>query len=192
MSIPPSVLERTKSADFENNIPWMYLDTGGRVTVGAGHMLPSAASASGPLMNLVDANGNPAPAAAKQAEWVTIYGQEAGHVASYYKQFTSLHLEQADIDAILLADMEQAQSYLRDAFDNYDSFPQPAREGLLDMMFNIGPAKFTAAKWPSFFAAVTATPPNWTEAANQCHRAGISAARNDAVRQLFLDAAGSR
>jgi GH24 family phage-related lysozyme (muramidase) len=187
MAIPPSVITRTESPDFENNIPWMYLDTGGNVTVGAGHLIPDAGAAAG--LNFVDAGGAAASADAKQQEWNTMHGQDPGHVASYYQQFTTLHLGQADIDSVLTADMELAQGYLRNAFPNYDSFPQKAQEGLLDMMFNMGPGKFTQQKWPSFFAAVNATPPDWTAAANQCHRAGISDTRNSVVRQLFLDAA---
>ncbi|MCY2967334.1 MAG: hypothetical protein NT069_27480 [Planctomycetota bacterium] len=190
MSIPPSVLERTKSPDFENNIFWMYLDTGGNVTVGAGHLIPNAAATGAALLNFVDQGGNVASTANKQQEWNTIHDQDAGHTAAYYQQFTTLHLEQVDIDVILLADMERAQGYLRTAFPDYDNFPQPAREGMLDMMFNMGPGKFTAAHWPNFFAAVNSATPDWNKAANQSHRSGISSTRNSIVRQLFLDAAG--
>ena len=86
--------------------------------------------------------------------------------------------------------MQQAETQLQSVFANYTSFPGPAQEGLLDMMFNMGPNKFTADKWPSFFAAVNATPPDWNTAAIQSHRTGVSDARNDAVRALFQQAAG--
>src|SRR5262249_11418777 len=137
MAVPPSVITRTESPDFENNIPWMYLDTKGNVTVEAGHLIPDADAAAG--LNFADNNtGAAATDDAKKQEWSTMHGQDPGHVASYYQQFTMLHLSQADIDSVLTADMELAQGYLRNAFSNYDSFPQKAQEGLLDMMFNMG------------------------------------------------------
>jgi GH24 family phage-related lysozyme (muramidase) len=189
MAIPQSVLDRTKSDDFEGNIAWMYLDSLGKVTVGAGHrVVTEDAAAQLPFVGKF--NGDPATSDAKKLDWNTIHLTQPGHQAAYYKNFAALRLEQNSVDAILSADMLQAECDLQDAFPSYDSFPDSAKEGLLDMMFNIGPTKFTKGNWPHFFAAVQATPPIWATAAMECHREDVNDARNDAVKRLFQQAAG--
>ena len=97
MSIPQSVLDRTKSPDFENNVAWMYLDPNGNVTVGAGHMLASDADAAA-LAFVNNSDGAAASSEAKTQEWNSIHAQEANHVFTYYQQFTSLHLPQDQIE----------------------------------------------------------------------------------------------
>jgi GH24 family phage-related lysozyme (muramidase) len=188
--IPQSVLDRTKSPDFENNIPWMYLDTEGKVTVGAGHMLADADAAA--ALGFVDDNQTPASDDAKRQAWTTVHGMTAGMPADDYQSATTIRLPQNAIDAVLLSDMEAAEGHLMNAFSGYGNFPEPAKEGLLDMMFNLGPTKFTAANWPNFFAAVNATTPDWNKAANECHREGISENRNDVIKGLFQQAAGGK
>jgi GH24 family phage-related lysozyme (muramidase) len=165
----------------------MYLDTQGNVTIGIGHLIPSAAAAR--LLSLVTNEGNNAASSeAKAAEWTTIHDKPTGHSASYYRQFTTLHIEQAEIDSLLLHDMETAESTLPNKFNGYSGFPASAKEGLIDMIFNIGATRFNATKWPNFFAAVNANPPDWTTAANESNRPQVSDDRNLEVRNLFLSA----
>jgi GH24 family phage-related lysozyme (muramidase) len=185
MAIPQELIDMEK--DFEGNIEHMYLDTGGNVTVGVGHLLASAGDAASlPFVHKSD--GAAATDQEKQDEWTTMHGEDAGQVASYYDQFATLRLNQDDIDATLTDDLNAVEDSLRNTFANYDSFPQKAQEGLIDMAFNLGIGKLTSA-FPNFVAAVQQQ--DWTTAADECHRTGISDDRNDAVKQLFLDAANA-
>src|SRR5690349_5496577 len=99
MPIPQSVIDRTKSADFENNIAWMYLDTGGNVTVGAGHLLATADAAAALAFTAQD--GSAASAAMKRNAWNTIHGAARGHTANFYRDLTTIRLPQAEIDSVL-------------------------------------------------------------------------------------------
>lgn len=182
MEIRQSAIDRT--AGFETFIGYVYLDTNGYVTVGYGHMLPDADSATSIPFKV---NGADASDQAKRAEWVTMKSQEAGHVASYYEQFTTLTLGESDARSILKDDLTTAAGNLAKRFASLDDYPDAAQDALLDMMFNIGPTKFTKSKWPSLFAAVENK--DWTAAAAQSHRADVSDDRNNAIRDLFLSAA---
>jgi GH24 family phage-related lysozyme (muramidase) len=182
MQIRQSAVDRT--AGFETFVGYVYLDTNGYVTVGYGRMLPDADSATAIPFKL---NGSDATSDAKRQEWTTMNSQEAGHVASYYKQFTQLTLAQSDALSILTDDLTTAAGNLATRFPSLDDYPDPAQDALLDMMFNIGVTKFTKNKWPSLFAAVESK--DWTTAAAESHRPDVPDGRNNAIRDLFLSAA---
>jgi GH24 family phage-related lysozyme (muramidase) len=185
MSITPDVIERTRR--FEGVIPYMYLDTGGNVTVGVGHLLSDRAAAGG--LSFVDKLSDVlADEIQKSAEWLTVSELEPGHAAGYYAASTKLMLRVSDIDSLLRGDLTVVEGQLRGQFPDYDTYPQQAQAGLIDMGFNLGVHKLIS-KFPIFVGAVRDK--NWATAAAECHRkAPISDERNDAVKQLFLDAAG--
>lgn len=185
MSITANMIANEKR--FEGNVPYMYLDTGGNVTVGVGKLLRNAAAAQ-TLPFVTKAAGADAAAAAIAAEWQTVHGLEAGHAAAYYDPLTTLRLNQPDIDSRLTADLTAVEQQLQAQFALYGSFPASAQEGLMDMGFNLGVAKLISG-FPTFIAAVRANPPQWTTAAAECHREGISDDRNDFVEALFNSAA---
>lgn len=185
MALPNGVLDRTKR--FEGNIPYMYQDSAGNVTTGVGRLLATAATVL-PLPYTHNNDGQPASDAEKQSEWTRINNAEGGHIASFYQQFTTMSLAQSVIDSLATSDLENSQTQLRGQFASYDSFPDTAKAGLIDMAFNLGIDKLINA-FPNFCAAVRAR--DWNTAAAQCHRTGISDTRNDEVRQLFLSAASA-
>jgi GH24 family phage-related lysozyme (muramidase) len=183
MDIRQSAVDRT--ASFEDFVGYMYVDTTGNVTIGYGHMLPDADSATSiPLKR----NGAPATAQQKRNEWTTMHSKEPGHPARYYKQFTTLTLDESDAKSLLKDDLTTAAANLATRFPSLDDYPDAAQDALLDMMFNIGLTKFTKDNWPKLFEAVEAK--NWRTAAAQSHRSDVSDDRNDAIRDLFLSAAG--
>jgi GH24 family phage-related lysozyme (muramidase) len=181
MDIRQGAIDRT--ASFEAFVGYMYLDTNAYVTVGYGRMLPNADSATGVPFML---NGAPASDQQKRDEWTNMHGQDPGHVASYYQQFTTLTLDESDAKSLLKDDLTVAASNLQIRFPALDSYPDPAQDALLDMIFNIGLTKFTGDDWPSLFAAVKSQ--DWKTAAAQSHRTDVPDARNNAIRDLFLSA----
>jgi GH24 family phage-related lysozyme (muramidase) len=185
MSVTPNMIANEKR--FEGNIPYMYLDTAGNVTVGVGKLL-SNVNAATTLPFLKKSDATAASTANITTEFGTVQGLEVGHVASYYDQFTTLRLKQPDIDSLLTTDLNGFEQQLATNFSEYDNFPASAQEGLVDMVFNLGIGSLINS-FPTFTAAVRAK--DWNKAAAECHRQDISDERNDFVKELFQKAAAS-
>ena len=78
-------------APFEGNIPNMYVDTEGYVTVGIGNMLPDVRAAR--LLGFVNrTTKNAASADEKSADFSAVSTQPKAKAARWYKQFTKLDL----------------------------------------------------------------------------------------------------
>jgi len=167
---------------FEGCIPWMYLDTVGKVTVGVGFMLPDSAAASALPFQLA---GQAAAADAITDDFGRVTGMAAGHVAGFYKQPDSLQLPQSVIDARLLHTLQGFEGLLRAAMTGYDGFPPTVKMALLDMAYNLGPEGLLKG-YPHMLAAVNHG--QWATAAANCLRIGPSAARNAWTKQQFLAA----
>lgn len=185
MAITSEELKRIKQ--FEGVVQHFYLDTTGHVTVGYGHMVPDVSAAA--ALNLLTNNGGtPATIVDKQSEWTTIKSQTFGqkYGAKYYAKYCKLNMADGDINNLLSQDMASVESQLQSRFPGYQSFPQPAKEGLVDMGFNLGVGKLMST-FKLFVAAVNKQ--DWATAAKQCHRNGIQAARNQQVMDLFSQAA---
>lgn len=182
MDIRQTAIDRTKR--FEGFVPHFYLDTNGYVTIGYGNMVSSAAAATALALTL---NGTAATAQQKKDDWTAIKAMESGHRPDYYESTAKLRIAEAKAAVILKEKLEGAASDLLTRFPSLDVYPEAAQDALLDMMFNIGLTKFTAAKWPKLFAAVTAK--DWKEAAAQSNRPDVSSGRNKEIKDLFLSAA---
>ena len=174
---------RERLKKHEGVVPHLYLDTLGLVTCGVGHMIPTAAAMS--RVEMVCADGTPATQAMKEWEWAHVKNLQAGHTPPYYEQRTKLRMTPESVDRLLAADLNGFVVGIR-LLLNFDAFPEPAQEALLDMAFQLGVGGL-ATKFPHLTAAVRAR--NWALCANQCHRAGIAEWRNKATADLFLEAA---
>lgn len=185
MTITQEIIDRTR--EFEGAITWMYLDTTGNVTVGAGHLLADASAAS--ALDFVDKD-NPSTHISdsqKRADFATVDGMEAGHLAAYYRNATRSRITVDSINELLETDLTAVETSLQGRLTAYNSYPGSAQAGLIDMAFNLGIAKLFR-DFPTFVAAVRRT--DWAVAASESHRRGISDARNDTIRDLFLAAEG--
>ncbi len=170
---------------FEGNIPFLYLDTVGKVTTGIGHMIRSAADA--PAIPFVDrTTGAAADSAAIAAAYGQIQAAPKGLLAHAYEKYTSLNLPNgwAEQDA----GDRLAQEFLpkvKTLYATYDTFPLTARVALLDMAYNLGIAGLREYQHLKAYCEGG----HWTQAAQQCHRKGISDTRNNWTSQQFLAAA---
>jgi GH24 family phage-related lysozyme (muramidase) len=169
---------------FEGSIPWMYRDTNGFATVGVGQMLPNAASAQ--ALAFVDATGAPATPDAILADFQRVQALASAMKASAYRTATSLVLPGSTISALLTAKVQEFDGTLSAKFANYATFPDPAKLGLLDMIFNLGPRGLFSG-FPTFMGYVQRT--DWANAALQCRRVGPSPARNAWTAAQFNAAA---
>jgi GH24 family phage-related lysozyme (muramidase) len=181
---------------FEDRIPHMYLDSRGNVTVGYGHLILDAMAATS--LGFVD---RATLTAVAKADVVTAFNKvkNSGLVntrADVFKSLTSIDLPDPKIDALFVDDSKEFLRQLRHIFPDFDSFPQKAKWGLLDLIYNLGIVKFRGL-FTQFQNAVKER--NWRRAAAQSSRsetdprtqkivAGV-VSRNAEVRRWFKDAA---
>jgi GH24 family phage-related lysozyme (muramidase) len=166
---------------FEGSIPWMYLDTRGNVTVGAGLMLPDAAAAQKLPFVIV---AQPATEAEIATEFARVDAMPMGRPALFYRHDNAPELPRAEIDSLLRTVLAGFEDQLRAALPGYDAFPDSVKLALLDMAYNLGPAGLLQG-YPNLIRAVNAG--NWAQAAAQCFRHGPGAARNQWTQQMFLE-----
>ena len=169
-----------KLESFEGVIPWMYLDTVGKVTVGVGLMLPNAAAA---LRLPFHIEGQPATEDEIAAEFARVDAMPMGRAALFYRGKSGPELARADIDALLRTVLTGFEIELRGTLATYDGLPGDVKLALLDMIYNLGPAGLLLG-YPRMIKAVAAG--HWAEAARECLRHGPGAVRNEWTREMFL------
>lgn len=187
-----------KQREFEGSFDYMYLDSKGFVTVGIGHLLPTAADAAGlpfvitrtpvpdPKLPLFkpEPKLDKATAAEIKSDYAAVKKQAVGKRESAYASATKVRLPQSEIDRLLTADLDDAIIQLRSRYSKIDDWPQSAREAVLDMAFNMGGNFFDT--WPKFKKAVEEQ--DWATAAKECHGSDIQQSRNDWRKKQFEDA----
>ncbi len=169
--------------EFEGSVPWMYLDTVGKVTVGVGSMLPDP-KAAGALPFTVGGRAATAEEIAREFERVSALAKE--RAATFYRKAGGLRLAEETIDGRLREVLEGFEGYLRAHVGGYAGLPDRAKLALLDMVYNLGPGKLFQ-EYPKLIAAIERG--DWMAAAKASLRRGPSAARNAWTKEQFLDAA---
>lgn len=170
---------------FENEIPWMYLDTVGNVTVATGLLLRNADAAVA-LPFVDEGTGTPASAPMIRSVFQRVASMPKGRVARFYKIGGAV-LSQQSMDSLLAKEVKDFDSGLRLGFRQFDGFPVPAKLALLDMVYNLG-ASGLFEGYPRMCKAVRDG--LWTVAAAECHRIGPSDKRNAWTKAQFEAAAG--
>lgn len=180
---------------FENSYSYVYLDSKGLPTVGVGHLITSADAAAtlpfhkadGTLATqqeikdmLADVESHPQSAECLAGDNTQCYP------ASHFEQYSTLHLEQADIDALTKKHLNDFDADLHRIYPDFDTYPAAVKKALYDMIYNLG-AGGVENKFPSFTKAIKAR--DWQKAADESHRTGISDTRNDYVKALLEQAA---
>ena len=158
--------------DFEGNVPHMYVDTKGYVTVGVGKMLSDAAAAQ-KLKFVVRATKTPATAAEIAADFAKVKAQPMGHLPSFYK--SDLDLPQTEVDRITKEIAEQCDKEVAARYAGYAKYPVQVRQALIDMRFNMGPNmdKFKKFKASIEKAHQTGNGKDWETAATESYRKDV-------------------
>jgi GH24 family phage-related lysozyme (muramidase) len=169
-----------KLEEFEGSIPWMYLDTVGRVTVGVGLMLPHAAAAAHLPFCFGERNATEEEIA---AEFSRVDGLPMGRAALFYRRKDGPELGKPEIDSLLLTVLKGFEGELRAHLTGYESYPDGVKMALLDMAYNLGPAGLLNG-YPRLLKAVESGA--WTQAAAVSFRHGPGATRNQWTRTMFL------
>lgn len=181
----------------------MYLDVRGLVSTGVGNLIDTTKGAVAPtsaervashaLANeytwTVAAGGAASPDEVATA-WDTVKARlelaKVGHLA--FKELTTVHLDDAEIDRVVLMKLDDFAESLkrRPEFGDFDDWPADAQLGTLSMAWGMGP-RF---RFPKFQAAAAAR--DWNGAATECHftpNIGTIVKRNELDAEAFRNAA---
>ena len=169
-----------KLKEFEGSIPWMYLDTVGKVTVGVGLMLVNDQAAHALPFMMGD---RPATREEIQHEFSRVQGMKKGLLAKLYLARKGLLLPDETINDHLHGTLLGFEGYLRSHIHGYDVLPEAAKLALLDMIYNLGPGRLFS-QYERLLGAIDQG--DWKTAAAASGRRGPSARRNEWTRQQFL------
>ena len=186
---------------FEGNVPHMYLDTKGLVTIGIGFLIQDK---QGKLTDeakewpfLVRGTTTKATEAQIQQDFDSVKARPsgAGIVASSFKSHTKLELSSTKVDELFQSKVDEFWKQLQAEFGSaFDSYPMPVQYALLDMIFNLGRGKETTDKDGKVKASGLHAykklrhdldNKDWKKAGKDSHRNGPSAARNNAIKAWF-------
>jgi len=189
-----------KVPDWEGNVLYLYLDSDdpANPTTGNGYLVPSLEVSQ--TLAWLTADGSAATAQQIAADWARVGALPPNRKAPFYRSAESLLLAQESVDALTLSKVRGFDNQLRAMLPAYDSFPDAAKVGLLDMAMNLGIGRAAQNGRPAtglhayqhFLAAVNANPPDWNTAAAQCGRNTANpafAARNAWTAAQFRAAA---
>lgn len=216
----PSVQSKFRdfNKDFEDDVPYMYDDIKGLVTVGVGNLIdPVSAAQSLPfqfkskpanLRKVAGVTGARATTDQIATEWKRVKdavkaGPNNGGVQlsnifahQHYEPLTDLELTSDPIGALVQSRLESNESILLTwpEFKDVGAWPADAQLGLFSMAWAFGPGRAAGkgfSLFPGFRKACAAQ--QFDSAADECHirdsdNAGVTP-RNDANKTLFSNAA---
>lgn len=163
------------TAPFEGIVPHLYLDTRGNVTCGVGFLVSDEAT----LVRLPWWPSIPDAI----ADYHHVCTAEKGHAASFYKPMCKARLTEFDMRRLFDLHVTAFRKQM-DPTWRLRQWPECVQIALVDMAFNLGVGGL--AKFHKLQVAVFAR--QWAAASAECHRNGIGDARNEATKQLFLQA----
>lgn len=192
----------------EGDKPYMYLDHKGNLTVGAGFHIPSEKEAvQYPFKHMKSLTEFGLPATRYEIEdtyrRVSKRPFGKGIVAEKFNPFTDgTDLPRIGIDTDYSREkarqkLLQSEKMLENKIRGFQTIPRSAQKAFLDMEYNMGDRKFrreyydkemrsTKQAWPNLFNAIEAQ--DWKTAAEQSHRRDVDEERNNAIRDLLLEA----
>lgn len=154
----------------EGQIPWLYCDVKGLVTVGIGHLVPSADAASRLAMFAnADCVRMASPQELREA-WVAVKQSFApGKGVMAYKGVSAPRMGEHDARALCQRRLRnEFVPAVEAAFPAIASWPDTAVRAVLDIAYNCGAHCFDRG-WPALVAACRRM--DWPTAAKECVRA---------------------
>lgn len=202
MTVDPIVREKFMSFSVpkEGRMDCMYLDVKGYVTCGVGNLLentsedrPVPVVFTLPWKRRLD--NQPATRAEIEAEWyrVNVRTDLADASSARRRAITTLYLTDAAIDALVFAKLEANDATLKRQFPGMAAWPWQAQLALHSMSWARGENGYER-EYPKLTSALRRRA--FATAAAECRIAGEATnkgliPRNEANKQLFLDAAAS-
>ena len=169
----------------EGTVDHLYCDTVGYVTIGVGCMLPNEKAACEMPLRHRDTNQLVSEQEKSDAFHAVKDAFTDNARASYYKKVSNLYLAQEDIESELKKKLDGFIARIVSSFPAFESFPDKAKIGILDMAYNLG-VQGVVKKFPTFSRGIREQ--NWRLCAEQCRRKQVSQERNDWVKNMFMEA----
>jgi GH24 family phage-related lysozyme (muramidase) len=174
MSAPYELAYLPWCKKWEGCCAWFYLDTRGNVTIWVGFEVESALIAQTLPMYLPGLTVAATVDEIARA-WNTVDAMQEGHMPAFYAYPGCLQMQEKDGDALLMAKLDTLDEGLAPGIQGFEALPEGWKMALLDLSYNLGLDGLLKG-YPRMLAAVQAG--NGPLAAAECHRNGISAARN--------------
>ena len=146
----------TNIKEYEKVIDYPYLDTKGYITVGGGANVDN-------LSDFMNVNFMVNECSATEAQKLAAYNRlrelsnqkdlngaylHKNKLADFFEDQTNLRLSDQDAYNIAYKHMKNDLAYLRSQFADFDSLPNPLKEVLLDIQYNVI-GGLTQRKWPN-------------------------------------------
>jgi GH24 family phage-related lysozyme (muramidase) len=153
------------SSQLEGNVPYMYQDIKGLVTVGIGFLIEPVILALKLPFYFRDHDGK-ASEREILLDWRNIKLNRTLKLRGYKEagKYAKLYLKEVDINDVLKQKMLANEEILKEYFPHWDIFPADAQLGLMSMAWAMGP--HFAVKFPKFRDHVNFE--YWSEAAKEC------------------------
>ena len=120
---------------FEGRIPHMYRCTGGEVTIGIGHAIPTADDSVKLPWTIA---GRAATPSEIRAGYVSVAAAPLGLVAARYAPLCQCRMSDDTINALAAADVLRFSGLIAAAVPKWLTYPDCVRAALFDMAFNLG------------------------------------------------------
>ena len=160
----------------EGVVNHLYIDTRGLITCGIGFLVKDQAALSkfqwSP--NLQEA----------QADWILLQEQPAGKLPTFYRKICHARLSEDSMRQFFQNEVIAVRKALQRDW-NLSRLPPSVQVALTDAAFNLGVAGLS--KYRKLRTACNSR--DWATAAKECHRNGVSDARNQETAELYLQAA---
>jgi hypothetical protein len=176
---------------FEGNIPHMYRDTKGFVTVGVGKMLPDVGEAQ-KLAFVVRATKRPATREQIAADFAKVKAQPWSKDTDADDYDSDLDLPQLEIDRILKVIAQRSAEEVAARYKGFNQYPVQVKQALIDMRYNMNANmdKFLQLNRYTELAYQTGAGRDWELAAQHSHRKDVGGERNDWTRDMILKGGG--
>ena len=178
---------------YENVLQHPYLDTKGLITVGGGanvnnwndfkkvnftiNDVPATEAEKLAAYNIMrnlsnekDENGNP-------KNWNT--------KAKNFESYTNIRISDDEARSLAQNHMTNDLAHIRHEFSDFDTFPQPLKEVLLDIQYNVK-GGLNEAKWPNLYKAIRERNTNgYNGIYYNINRPDVQQERNDWARRMI-------
>ncbi len=160
------------SVRFEGELPFMYLDIKGLVTIGVGNLIDSVAQAQQLPFFFKDEPDHLASPSEIAEDWQRVKDRQDLRLQGgmVFENVAQMRISEETINQLVLQTVTSYETTLKantPEFADFDDWPADAQLGLLSMGWAMGPGFATAGRWPSFRAACASQ--DWDQAAEQSH-----------------------
>lgn len=178
---------------YENVLQHPYLDTKGLITVGGGANVNNWNDFKKVNFTI---NGVPATEAEKLAAYNIMRNlsnekDENGNPKNWntqaeaFKKYTNIRISDDEARSLAQNHMTNDLAHIRREFSDFDTFPQPLKEVLLDIQYNVK-GGLNEAKWPNLYKAIRERNINvYNGIYYNVNRPDVKHRRNDWARRMI-------